>query len=93
MNKYQADTHSGKVTPEIIPSPISDYIKNNFREDFLTEIHTLKDKNGKTFYRVDISHDNTLHHLKFDTQGTLILQEAEPLMELFDEEDNFTPLD
>jgi len=87
MNKDQADQHSGTTRPEIIPAPISDYIKNNFREDFLTDIYTLKDKNGKTFYRVDVSHNNTLHHLKFDAMGTLILQEAEPLMELFDDDD------
>lgn len=70
-----------------IPAAISEYIKRFFDKEFLTEIKTSKDKKGMIFYHVNVSQDNTLYHLKFNTEGILVQKDSEPLMELLDDED------
>jgi hypothetical protein len=70
-----------------IPAGISEYIKSQFRDDYLTEIRTVKNKAGEIFYFVDVTHDKNLFHLKFDEHGKLVLQETEPILELDDEEE------
>lgn len=82
-----SDQHSAKNSPEKLPHKISEFITRNFRGEFLTEIKTFRDKNGKEIYDIQLSQDNTLHHLRFNSLGTLIERNAEPLIELYDEDE------
>jgi hypothetical protein len=70
-----------------IPAGISEYIRDHFRDDYLTEVRTVKNKAGDLFYFVDVTHDQNLFHLKFDAHGRLVLQETEPILQLDDEEE------
>ncbi len=70
-----------------IPAGISEYIKNHFRDDYLTDIRTVTGNSGDTSYFVDVTHDKSLFHLKFDSQGKLVLQETEPILDLDDDEE------
>ena len=70
-----------------IPAGISEYIREHFRNDFLTDIRAVKNKSGELFYYVDVTHDKNLFHLKFDAYGNLLLRETEPIMELDDEDE------
>ncbi len=72
-------------TPEI-HAGISEYIRKNFREDFLTKIKERKDKSGELFYFVDVSHEDQLYHLKYNSRGELVAQELEPFPHLPDNE-------
>ncbi|MBL0340714.1 MAG: hypothetical protein IPP71_07230 [Bacteroidetes bacterium] len=60
-----------------IPVPISEYIKQNFREDYLTEIKLVKDSKGIGFYYVDVTHEDNIYHLKFNESGDLMQNEIE----------------
>ena len=74
-------------SPEI-PFKISEYIKKNFEEEFLVDINSIKGKDGKILYKVDVGHENTLYHLEFNSDGMLVKMETEPILELSD--DNYT---
>ena len=82
--------HQGKnsrsADPARIPAGISDYIRNNFRKEFLSDIRPVQNKNGQLTFHVDISQDNTLYHLQFNDEGTLLIRYTEPLIELYDDE-------
>lgn len=75
-----------KNTP--VPPSISEYIKDKFRDNFLTEIKTIENKEGKQLYYVDVSHDNSIHHFRFNSEGILIGKDLEPINELNDGEDD-----
>jgi hypothetical protein len=62
-----------------IPAGISEYIKQNFREDYLTEITSAKDAKGIEFFYVDVTHEDNIFHLKFNGNGELIQKEVEPV--------------
>lgn len=66
-------------TPEI-PSPISEYIRKNFREDFINDVKLVKDDHGVGFYFVDITHETKTYHLKFSETGTLVQNEIESVV-------------
>lgn len=72
------ETVINKKQPKV-PPEISEYIKNNFREGFLTEIRKVKDKKGKITYTVDIGEHENLHHIHFNEKGKLLSRETEPL--------------
>ena len=72
----------------VVPHAISEFIRNNFRGQFLTDIHPFKDRNGDQKFDVTISHDDTLHHLHFNKTGSLLSRSSEPLIEM-DEEEGF----
>jgi hypothetical protein len=74
-------------TPQVPPA-ISEYIKDKFRDNFLTEIKSIESDDGHLQYIVDVSHDNTFHHLKFNSEGILIGKKLEPINELNDGEDD-----
>ena len=63
-----------------IPIRISEYIKQNFREDYLTEIKHVKDSKGIGFYYVDVTHEDNIYHLKFNESGELIQKEIESVI-------------
>ncbi len=60
-----------------IPNGISEYIRENFSEDFLTEIKSVKDNKGVEFFYVDVTHEENIFHLKFNSRGELIQKEIE----------------
>lgn len=92
MNESQKK-QSAEVKPtNKIPSKIFEYIKKNFAENFLVNINSYKDRKGDEIYSIDISHDNTLYHLKFNSAGVLIEKQAEPLLEFYDDGD-YTSVD
>jgi hypothetical protein len=69
------ENKSHKTHP--IPAGISEYINQNFREDYLTDIQLVKDDKGIGFYYVDITHEDNIYHLKFNESGELIQKEIE----------------
>ncbi len=73
--------------PHEIPAGISEYIKQNFQDDYLTQIREVHVKNGEIYFFVDVSHDDNLYHLKFNSKGVLVQQELEYLPEFPDEDD------
>lgn len=68
-----------------IPAGISSYINEKFHDDFLTEIKMVKDKSGKGYYYVDVTHNDNVFHLTFDGSGKLLKQEIEPILSPDDE--------
>ncbi|HEY6162276.1 MAG TPA: hypothetical protein VI112_13670 [Bacteroidia bacterium] len=69
-----------------VPPRVSAYLKKHFNGAFYKEVTPFKDVKGHTFYKAEISHNNSLYHLKFDRLGALVKEEVEPLMELLDED-------
>ena len=63
-----------------IPIRISEYIKQNFREDYLTDIKLVKDIKGICFYYVDVTHEDNIYHLKFNESGELIEKAIEAVI-------------
>ena len=92
MRTQKSDSNPRTTFTEKIPANISAYIKKYFRDSFLLEIKSFKDRKGEQQFYIDISEDNTLYHLKFNTGGVLTQKETEPLLELHDE-DNYTEID
>lgn len=79
-------TNLPKKTKTELPYNISEYLKEHFREDFLTEIKETTNKEGHLIYEVNVSSQDSLYHLKFNSKGILIEKEMEPILELDDEE-------
>ncbi|OFY88003.1 MAG: hypothetical protein A3F72_08520 [Bacteroidetes bacterium RIFCSPLOWO2_12_FULL_35_15] len=73
---------SAKPAATELPYEISEYLKENFREDFLTEIKKTTTNDGKVIYKVDVSNEDQLYHLKFNSKGLLMEKEMEPILEL-----------
>lgn len=73
---------SKKPAATELPYEISEYLKENFREDFLTEIKKTTASDGKVIYKVDVSNEDSLYHLKFNSKGLLMEKEMEPILEL-----------
>lgn len=87
MSKAGSDKKTEKESLEKIPHEISEYIKNKkFDEEFLTDIKKVTDSKGQTTYKVEISHDETLYKLQFDSKGGLIKKDSEPLFKYEDDE-------
>jgi len=72
---------------DIVPNKIFDYINQNFSNGFLSDINSFKDKKGKLVYTVDVSFNECLYHMRFDSNGILLNRVAEPLLQLLEEED------
>ena len=62
---------------DAIPAGISDYIKKNFHEDYLTDISNVKNDKGIEFFYVDVTNQENVYHLKFNAQGQLIEKDIE----------------
>ncbi len=80
MGKYSS-THPVYFT-------INEFVKDEFREGFLMDIKDPVTEEGKICFYVDVSLDNTLHHLKFNEHGALLSRESEPAF-LADPHDDF----
>lgn len=70
----------------MVPEKLSQYLKEHFGNSFTSGIKKIKDKNGKYIYLADISHEDVLHHLKFNEHGGIISKQHEPYHEHFDDE-------
>ena len=87
MSKVGSDKKSETESLEKIPHEIAEYIKNKkFDEEFLTDVRKAKDSKGQIIYKVEISHDETLYKLQFDSKGALIKKDTEPLFKYEDDE-------
>lgn len=64
-----------------LPPEASAYIRDHFREEYLIEIKEEKDKHGHIYFKVEVSENDIIHHLKFDKNGKLIKSETEPTFE------------
>jgi len=62
-----------------LPAKITEYIRNNFREGYLMEIKPVTTKTHRTFFKIDITENEILHHLQFSEKGILTKHESEPL--------------
>lgn len=62
-----------------VPSGINEYIRTHFKDDYLTNIRPFTDKSGQTAWFVDVTHDSTVYHLRFDKDGHLIEQVADAI--------------
>ena len=91
MRKHPLRKYARK-NPDRIPSGISEYIKINFKNGFLSDINSSKDRSGKRIHMVDIRHDNHLYHMKFDSNGNLLSRVSEPMVEMYDE-GNYVEID
>ena len=69
-----------------IPFEASEYLKNRFEGDFLSEIKQESNNKGQHFFRVYISHDNLFYNLKFNSHGVILEENTEPIWELFEYE-------
>ena len=61
-----------------LPYRISEYIQERFNENFLFHIKESKDQESKPVYSVRVDHDNLIYHLKFNAEGMLLQEEADP---------------
>lgn len=52
----------------------------------MTEFHCTRNDKGQILHYVEVGHDDTLFHLKFDDEGHLLRSSDEPLLEMYDEE-------
>jgi hypothetical protein len=66
-----------KSSKSQLPYPISEYIKDHFRDDFLFEVKESTQVKGRWYYTIEITKDNYIHTLKFDEDGKLIKDQAD----------------
>jgi len=71
------EPHSENQT--VVPLGINEYIRTNFKDDFLTEIRPFTDKSGHVAWFVDVTHDSTVFHLRFNNDGLLMEQREDPI--------------
>jgi hypothetical protein len=64
-----------------LPNKISEYILNNFFYGYLTNVKSVKKKDGQVIYYIILHENGKLHHLKFLKDGYLIRDIMEPLQE------------
>ena len=62
---------------EQVPAGINQYINENFKDDFLTDIRPVSDKKGEVNWIVDVTHNGCLYHLRFNGNGELMEKDIE----------------
>jgi len=62
---------------QTIPTKITDYIQEHFREDFLFEVKKIILVKGCPQYEIEVSKDDFIHKLCFDENGDLLKEETE----------------
>jgi hypothetical protein len=60
-----------------IPYKISEYITENFKEDFLFEVKEIIQIKGHNYFSIEVSKDDIIHKLKFDEIGNFIKEEVD----------------
>jgi len=71
----------------VLPPHISKYIREHFRENFLTETRVVHKQSGEKHFQIDVTHDGAVHHLRFNTYGDLLKSRIERIR-VPEEEDN-----
>jgi hypothetical protein len=71
-------SNTSKLT-EQVPSGINQYINENFKDDYLTDIRPIATSKGETLWVVDVTHNNCLYHLQFNAKGELKEKDIEPV--------------
>lgn len=65
--------------PKLLPADINTYIKNAFVDDYLTEIRPYTDHHGNLSWFVDVTHNGSVYHLRFNAAGLLIDKDIETI--------------
>ena len=66
-------------TQPTMPSGINAYIRAHFKDDYLTDIRPYTSNQGHTYWFVDVTHDSTVYHLRFNSEGRLVEQDVDPI--------------
>lgn len=66
-----------KTTSQKLPYPISEHIKDHFREDIFFEVQEAKQLKGHWYYSIEATKDNNIHTLRLNEEGELIKDEAD----------------
>lgn len=61
-----------------LPLGITEYIREQFREDFLFAVKKIFVKNGLKHYLVQVSKDDFIHMLTFDERGRIVVNQTDP---------------
>lgn len=64
-----------------LPHEISRYIRNKFREGYISDIKRIENKAGEIIFKARIIEDDIVHHLEFDEKGKVLKHETEPTYE------------
>ncbi|RNL87776.1 hypothetical protein ED312_09885 [Sinomicrobium pectinilyticum] len=64
-----------------LPHHVFTYIRKHFREGYFSNIESIRDKDGHLLFRAKIHENETIHHLEFNAQGSLLKHETEPMFE------------
>jgi hypothetical protein len=62
---------------EKLPVNISEYINNNFTDDFLVSVKDVRSVKGQPHYFIEVSKDDYIHMLEFNETGVLVSKRAE----------------
>jgi len=66
-----------KPETQNLPPEASQYIQDEFREDFLFEVTEVREINGQPHYFVEVSKDGEVHLLHFNEKGKVIIDRIE----------------
>lgn len=66
-----------KPETQNLPPAASQYIQDQFREDFLFEVMEVRKINGEPHYFVEVAKDGMVHLLHFNEQGKLVIDKLE----------------
>jgi hypothetical protein len=77
MEFIQENVYAMKPKTQTIPLKVSEYIQENFKEDFLFKVKEIKEIKGQLYYFVEVSKDDYIYSLIFNEQGNLVDKIAE----------------
>lgn len=66
-----------KPETQNLPPKASEYIGNQFREDFLYEVTEVRKINGELHYFVEVAKDGRVQLLHFNEQGKIVVDQLE----------------
>ncbi len=64
-----------------LPYEILAYIRNHFQEGYLSDVKSLKDKNGQTSFKIEVTQNEVVHQLEFNGLGKLTKNHSKPRYE------------
>lgn len=66
-----------KPETQNLPPAASEYIQDQFREDFLFEVTEVRKINGELNYFVEVAKDGMIHLLHFNEKGKIVIDRIE----------------
>ncbi|MBS9525279.1 hypothetical protein KI659_14770 [Litoribacter alkaliphilus] len=60
-----------------LPVKAVEYLKENFRKEFIFDLKGTRKIEGETFYQVEVSKDGLIHQLTFNQSGQKISEIAD----------------